>query len=121
MLLTLLQAACSSFLYGMSVAQLMFNLENIKKVLLIGADKMSSSIIQIDLLVSFFGDGAGAVLFEPNHEGLGIQDEYLRSDGVGRDFLKIDAGGSLHPTSLKRWKRTDITSFKTEKLFLNTQ
>jgi 3-oxoacyl-[acyl-carrier-protein] synthase-3 len=40
-----------------------------------------------------FGDGAGA-LFEPNYEGLGLQDEYLRSDGVGRDFLKIDAGGS---------------------------
>jgi 3-oxoacyl-[acyl-carrier-protein] synthase-3 len=40
-----------------------------------------------------FGDGAGAVLFEPNHEGLGLQDEYL-SDGVGRDFFKIDAGGS---------------------------
>jgi 3-oxoacyl-[acyl-carrier-protein] synthase-3 len=36
-----------------------------------------------------FGDGAGAVLFEPNHEGLGLQDEYLRSDGVGRDFLKL--------------------------------
>ncbi len=46
-----------------------------------------------------FGDGAGAVLFEPNYEGLGLQDEYLRSDGVGRDFLKIDAGGSLIPTT----------------------
>jgi 3-oxoacyl-[acyl-carrier-protein] synthase-3 len=41
-------------------------------------------------------------LFEPNYEGLGLQDEYLRSDGVGRDFLKIDAGGSLNPTSLKQ-------------------
>jgi 3-oxoacyl-[acyl-carrier-protein] synthase-3 len=99
----------------------MFNLENIKKVLLIGADKMSSIVLYRSIYLYHFGDGAGAVLFEPNHEGLGIQDEYLRSDGVGRDFLKIDAGGSLHPTSLKRWKRTDITSFKTEKLFLNTQ
>jgi 3-oxoacyl-[acyl-carrier-protein] synthase-3 len=56
-------------------------------------------------------------IVEPNHEGLGLQDEYLRSDGVGRDFLKIDAGGSLHPTSLKRWKRTDIILFKTENCF----
>ena len=46
-----------------------------------------------------FGDGAGAVLFEPNTEGLGFQDEYLRSDGVGRNFLKIDAGGSILPAS----------------------
>src|SRR5690606_42158557 len=46
-----------------------------------------------------FGDGAGAVLFEPNEEGLGLQDEYLRSDGAGRDFLKIEAGGSILPTS----------------------
>jgi hypothetical protein len=66
-----------------------------------------------------FGDGAGAVLFEPNIEGLGVQDEYL-SDGVGRDFLKLMLE-DLYPLLLKRWKRTDITSFKTEKLFLNTQ
>jgi 3-oxoacyl-[acyl-carrier-protein] synthase-3 len=46
-----------------------------------------------------FGDGAGAVLFEPNHEGLGLQDEFLRSDGIGREFLKIDAGGSILPSS----------------------
>ncbi len=46
-----------------------------------------------------FGDGAGAALFEPNEEGLGLQDEYLRSDGIGREFLRIEAGGSLLPTS----------------------
>ena len=46
-----------------------------------------------------FGDGAGAVLFEPNFEGLGLQDEYLRTDGDGRDFLKMTAGGSLLPAS----------------------
>ena len=44
-------------------------------------------------------DGAGAVLFEPNYEGLGLQDEFLRSDGIGRDYLKIDAGGSMLPAS----------------------
>ena len=46
-----------------------------------------------------FGDGAGAVLFEPNYEGLGFQNEILRSDGIGREFLKIDAGGSLLPAT----------------------
>jgi 3-oxoacyl-[acyl-carrier-protein] synthase-3 len=46
-----------------------------------------------------FGDGAGAVLFEPNEEGLGLQDEILKSDGLGREFLKIDAGGSLIPAT----------------------
>jgi 3-oxoacyl-[acyl-carrier-protein] synthase-3 len=46
-----------------------------------------------------FGDGAGAILFEPNYEDLGLQDEFLRSDGIGREFLKIEAGGSILPTS----------------------
>jgi 3-oxoacyl-[acyl-carrier-protein] synthase-3 len=69
-----------------------------KKVLLIGADKMSSIIDYTDRTTCIiFGDGAGAVLFEPNTEGLGLQDEYLRSDGNGREFLKITAGGSLMP------------------------
>jgi len=48
-----------------------------------------------------FGDGAGAVLFEPNTEGFGMQDQYLRSDGNGREFLKVEAGGSLLPASLE--------------------
>jgi 3-oxoacyl-[acyl-carrier-protein] synthase-3 len=71
-----------------------------KKVLLIGADKMSSIIDYTDRTTCIiFGDGAGAVLFEPNYEGLGFQDELLKSDGVGRDFLKMDAGGSMLPPS----------------------
>ena len=90
----------SSFLYGMSVAARYIESGKYKKVLLIGADKMSSIIDYTDRATCIlFGDGAGAVLFEPNYEGLGIQDEYLRSDGVGRDFLKIDAGGSILPTT----------------------
>lgn len=97
-----LQAACSSFLYGMSTAAAYIQSGRYKKVLLIGADKMSSIVDYNDRSTCIiFGDGAGAVLFEPNHEGLGLQDEYLRSDGVGRDFLKIDAGGSLNPTSIE--------------------
>ncbi len=97
-----LQAACSSFLYGMSTASAYIASGKYKKVLLIGADKMSSIVDYTDRATCIiFGDGAGAVLFEPNYEGLGLQDEYLRSDGVGRDFLKIDAGGSITPTSFE--------------------
>lgn len=95
-----LQAACSSFLYGMSVASSYIESGRYQKVLLIGSDKMSSIIDYTDRATCIiFGDGAGAVLFEPNTEGLGFQDEVLRSDGVGREFLKIEAGGSILPTS----------------------
>lgn len=95
-----LLAACSSFLYGMSTAASYIESGRYKKVLLIGADKMSSIIDYTDRATCIiFGDGAGAVLFEPNNEGLGLQDEYLRSDGSGREFLKMDAGGSILPAS----------------------
>lgn len=95
-----LQAACSSFLFGMSTAASYIESGRYKKVLLIGADKMSSVINYSDRATCIiFGDGAGAALFEPNNEGLGLQDEYLRSDGIGREFLKIEAGGSILPAS----------------------
>jgi len=95
-----LQAACSSFLYAMSNAAAYIESGRYKKVLVIGADKMSSIIDYTDRATCIiFGDGAGAVLFEPNFEGLGLQDEILRSDGVGRDYLKIEAGGSILPAS----------------------
>ena len=97
-----LQSACSSFLFGMSTAAAYIESGRYKKVLLIGADKMSSIVDYTDRTTCIiFGDGAGAVLFEPNYEGLGLQDEYLRTDGDGRDFLKMTAGGSLLPASEK--------------------
>ena len=97
-----LVAACSSFLFGMSTAARYIESGKYKKVLLIGADKMSSIIDYTDRTTCIiFGDGGGAVLFEPNTEGLGVKDEYLRTDGVGRPFLKIDAGGSLLPPSIE--------------------
>ena len=97
-----LQSACSSFLFGMSTAATYIESGRYKKVLLIGADKMSSIVDYTDRTTCIiFGDGAGAVLFEPNYEGLGLQDEYLRTDGDGRDFLKMTAGGSLLPASEK--------------------
>ncbi|MCT8339305.1 ketoacyl-ACP synthase III [Flavobacteriaceae bacterium TK19130] len=95
-----LVAACSSFLYGMSTAASYIESGRYKKVLLIGADKMSSIIDYEDRATCIiFGDGGGAVLFEPSEEGYGVQDEFLRSDGIGRQSLKIDAGGSLMPAS----------------------
>lgn len=93
-----LDAACSSFLYGMSVASSYIETGRYKKVLLIGADKMSSLINYKDRATCIiFGDGAGAVLFEPNEENLGYQNEYLRSDGTGREFLQATYGGSSFP------------------------
>ena len=97
-----LMAACSSFLFGMSIAAKYIESGSYKKVLLVGADKMSSIIDYKDRTTCIiFGDGAGAALFEPNFEGLGVQDEYLRTDGNGRDSLKVDAGGSLLPPSIE--------------------
>ena len=95
-----LQGACSGFLFGMSAASAHILSGRYKKVLLIGADTMSSIIDYTDRTTCvIFGDGAGAVLFEPNEEGLGLQDEVLRVDGSGRTFLKIEAGGSMLPAS----------------------
>ncbi|QCX02002.1 ketoacyl-ACP synthase III [Aggregatimonas sangjinii] len=100
-----LLAACSSFLYGMSTAASYIESGRYKKVLLIGADKMSSILDYTDRTTCIiFGDGAGAVLFEPNTEGLGLQDEYLRSDGSGRKFLGMPAGGSILPASMETVK-----------------
>lgn len=105
-----LQAACSGFLFGMSTAAAYIESGRYKKVLLIGADKMSSIIDYTDRATCIiFGDGAGAVLFEPNFEGLGMQDEYLRSDGIGREFLKIDAGGSILPASIETLENNQHT------------
>ena len=93
-----LEAACSSFLFGMSTASAYIESGRYKNVLLIGADKNSSFINYKDRATCIiFGDGAGAVLFEPNEEGLGLQDELLRSNGEGREFLQATYGGSSYP------------------------
>ncbi|MEK9566212.1 MAG: beta-ketoacyl-ACP synthase III [Flavobacteriaceae bacterium] len=95
-----LSAACSGFLYGMSTSAAYINSGRYKKVLLIGADKMSSIVDYTDRTTCIiFGDGAGAVLFEPSTNEFGWEDEYLRSDGTERMSLRIKAGGSLYPTS----------------------
>jgi len=94
-------SACSSFLFAMSTASSYIESGKYKKVLLIGADKNSSMIDYTDRATCIiFGDGAGAVLFEPNTDGFGMQDEVLRTDGMGREFLQVPAGGSQLPASL---------------------
>lgn len=95
-----IQGACSGFLFGMSAACAHICSGRYRKVLLIGADKMSSIVDYEDRKTCvIFGDGAGAVLFEPNYEGYGLKDEILKVDGNGRNFLKIEAGGSMLPAS----------------------
>lgn len=99
-------SACSSFLFGMSTAAKYIESGHYKKVLLIGADKNSSMIDYTDRATCIiFGDGAGAVLFEPNTQGFGLQDEVLQTDGTGREFLQVAAGGSQLPASLETLKK----------------
>ena len=95
-----INAACSGFLYGMSTATSYIESGRYKKVLLIGADMMSSIVDYTDRSTSIlFGDGAGAVLVEPSINDFGWEDEYLRSDGIGAEWLKVKSGGSMYPTS----------------------
>ncbi len=108
-----LEAACSSFLFGMSTAAKYIESGRYKNVLLIGADKNSSFINYEDRATCIiFGDGAGAVLFEPNNENLGLQDEYLKSDGSGREFLQATHGGSLYPMTKDTFKNGDQYVFQ---------
>lgn len=95
-----MNAGCSGFLFGMSAASKFIESGKYKKVVLVGADKMSSIVDYEDRSVSpIFGDGAGAVLFEPTKEDVGIIDEILHVDGSGRVHLHQKAGGSVKPAS----------------------
>ena len=96
-----LAAACSGFLYSLSVGASLIESGRYKKVVVVGADKMSSIIDYTDRATCIiFGDGAGAVLLEPSTDPeLGIIDSILRSDGGGAPHLHMKAGGSLNPAS----------------------
>ncbi len=97
-----LGAACSGFLYALQTGAALIESGKYKKVLVVGVDKMSSIIDYTDRNTCIiFGDGCGVVLLEPNHEGLGIIDCILRSDGSGRKHLHQKAGGSLKPASIE--------------------
>ena len=95
-----LMAACSGFLFALSTASKFIETGTYKKVIVVGADKMSSIIDYTERSTCIiFGDGAGAVMLEPTKDGLGIQDAILRSDGAGMEFLHMKAGGSAKPAS----------------------
>jgi 3-oxoacyl-[acyl-carrier-protein] synthase-3 len=93
-------AACSGFLFALSTGAMYIESGRYKKVIVVGVDKMSSIIDYTDRTTCIiFGDGAGAVLLEPSTDGSGIQDTILKSDGSGRHYLHIKAGGSLKPAT----------------------
>ena len=95
-----LQAACSGFLFAMDTASALIQSGRYKKIIVIGADKMSSMVDYTDRATCpIFGDGAAAVLVEPTTEDLGWKDSYLRTDGKGLPFLCMKAGGSACPPS----------------------
>jgi 3-oxoacyl-[acyl-carrier-protein] synthase III len=97
-----LAAACSGFLYSLTVGASLIESGRYKKVIVAGADKMSAIIDYSDRATCIiFGDGCGAVLLEPGEEGYGIQDSILRSDGSGGKYLHMKAGGSLRPASIE--------------------
>ena len=99
-------AACSGFIYGLATGSQFIETGRYKKVIVVGVDKMSSIIDYEDRTTCIiFGDGAGAVMLEPNEEGLGVQDFILKSDGSGREYLVQPGGGSLNPTSIETIER----------------
>jgi 3-oxoacyl-[acyl-carrier-protein] synthase-3 len=95
-----LNAACSGFIFALTTGAKFIESGSHKRVVVVGGDKMSSIIDYTDRSTCIiFGDGAGAVLLEPNTEGLGIIDAVLKSDGSGRHFLHQKAGGSVKPAT----------------------
>ncbi|HQV38307.1 MAG: ketoacyl-ACP synthase III [Flavobacteriales bacterium] len=97
-----LNAACSGFLFGLVTGAQFIETGKYKKVVVVGADKMSSIIDYTDRSTCIiFGDGGGAVLLEPNNEGFGVVDSILRSDGSGCQYLHQKAGGSMRPASIR--------------------
>ena len=95
-------AACSGFLYALQLGAQFIQAGTHKKVVVVGADKMSSIVDYQDRTTCIlFGDGAGAVLLEPTTENLGIIDAILKADGSGENFLHMKAGGSRRPATLE--------------------
>jgi 3-oxoacyl-[acyl-carrier-protein] synthase-3 len=97
-----LNAACSGFLFALATGASFIESGRYNKVIVVGADKMSAIIDYTDRNTCIlFGDAAGAVLLEPNTEGYGLLDSILKSDGSGRQYLHMKAGGSLKPASIE--------------------
>jgi 3-oxoacyl-[acyl-carrier-protein] synthase-3 len=103
-----IQAACSGFLYALTIGTQFIETGKCRKVIVVGADKMSAITDYTDRTTCvLFGDGAGAVMLEPNDEGVGVLDSIIKSDGSGQNHLLQKAGGSRYPptheTVEKRW------------------
>ncbi|GAB4036336.1 beta-ketoacyl-ACP synthase III [Spirosoma jeollabukense] len=103
-----IQAACSGFLYALTVGSQFIETGKYKKVIVVGADKMSAIVDYTDRTTCvLFGDGAGAVMLQPGEEGFGLLDSIIKSDGSGQSHLFQKAGGSRYPptheTVEKRW------------------
>ena len=97
-----LSAACSGFLFGLDTGAKYIESGMYKKVIVIGADKMSAIIDYTDRTTCIiFGDGGGAVLLEPTNEDVGIKDSILKADGSGAPYLHMKAGGSARPASVE--------------------
>lgn len=97
-----LNAACSGFIFALTVAAQFIETGRHKKVVVVGVDKMSSIMNYEDRTTSIiFGDGGGAVLLEPNTEGYGLIDSILKTDGAGRVHLHQKAGGSVKPATIE--------------------
>ncbi|MEI2750625.1 MAG: beta-ketoacyl-ACP synthase III [Ferruginibacter sp.] len=94
-------AACSGFLYALTTGSTLIESGRFKKVIVVGVDKMSSIIDYSDRATCIiFGDGAGAVLLEATEDECGVKDSILKSDGSGRQFLHMKAGGSVKPSTV---------------------
>jgi 3-oxoacyl-[acyl-carrier-protein] synthase-3 len=98
-----LAAACSGFLFALTTGTMFIESGRYSKVIVVGVDKMSAIVDYTDRATCIlFGDGAGAVLLEPTEEpGIGIKDSVLKTDGSGREYLNMKAGGSLKPASIE--------------------
>jgi 3-oxoacyl-[acyl-carrier-protein] synthase-3 len=108
-----LMAACSGFLFSVATASKFIETGAYKKIIVVGADKMSSIVDYTDRQTCIiFGDGAGAVLLEPNEDGLGVQDSIMKSNGEGRHYLKMNGGGSLNPASAETIANKDHYIFQ---------
>ena len=108
-----LQAACSGFLFALATGARFIESGRYKKIIIVGADKMSSIINYKDRTTCIiFGDGGGAVMLEPNIDGLGILDDILKSDGSGASYLNMKAGGSRYPATADTVARNEHSVYQ---------